>query len=121
MLQVHGCTEGYSQAITRRQEVYSNTPPQTHSFKRYAALVTEQLVPKYKAAEHWAKIELPEDARARAAMVARVQVRGGVWCVSYVYVCASCTTHQPHRRTIRVHAFLQHENNWIHTMFWEIL
>lgn len=40
--------------------------------------MTEQLVPKYHAAEHWAKIELPTDERARVAMVARVRVRGCV-------------------------------------------
>lgn len=48
-------------------------PPQ--AFRRYAALVHGRLSPKYGAATHWAKLEVPQDgaelAAARAALAAR--------------------------------------------------
>jgi hypothetical protein len=46
------------------------------SFRRYASLVEDRLMPKYGAAWHWAKIDPPRGdaarlARARAALAAR--------------------------------------------------
>lgn len=47
----------------------------TASFRQYAALVERELTRKYGAAEHWAKIELPSDPGAAAALRARVAAR----------------------------------------------
>ncbi|PSC76820.1 L-galactono-1,4-lactone dehydrogenase isoform A [Micractinium conductrix] len=47
----------------------------TASFRQYAGLVSRELTPKYNAAEHWAKIEAPEDPADLAAMQARLAAR----------------------------------------------
>lgn len=47
----------------------------TQSFRQYGALVERELMPKYGAVEHWAKIEVPSDPAELAAMQARLAAR----------------------------------------------
>ncbi|KAL4448874.1 hypothetical protein ABPG77_007591 [Micractinium sp. CCAP 211/92] len=47
----------------------------TRSFKQYGALVEQELMPKYGAVEHWAKIEVPSDPAQLAAVQARLAGR----------------------------------------------
>jgi L-galactono-1,4-lactone dehydrogenase len=45
------------------------------SFRRYAQLVERELMPKYGATEHWAKIEVPADPQQLSAVQARLAAR----------------------------------------------
>ncbi|KAL4857423.1 L-galactono-1 [Chlorella vulgaris] len=47
----------------------------TKSFQQYAELVERQLMPKYGAVAHWAKIEVPSDPAQLAAMQQRLASR----------------------------------------------
>ena len=47
----------------------------TAAFKEYAALVQEKLAPKYKAVEHWAKIEVPQSDKGLVIMKQRLKER----------------------------------------------
>lgn len=49
--------------------------PAHHRFKQYAGLVLHELAPRYGAVEHWAKVEVPEDAAAQSALRVRLQKR----------------------------------------------
>ncbi len=49
--------------------------PACCSFRQYGQLVERQLMQRYNAVEHWAKIELPSDPAALAELQRRIQRR----------------------------------------------